>query len=161
MKQRRVVSLIDFSSIGIKYDDNNNDWVLSVSYKLSSDDYSYIHQSSIGSTAALALDFAVYPILGDLSYKVGAGSLTKITHTSSQRDYGWLSTFASPASTTVGRLPYSILTAALHTAAAAADSAITSFCRARLDNATVDLYDEYESSPYYDSVDNPSGPKLS
>ena len=84
--QRRVVSLIDFSSIGIKYDDNNNDWVLSVSYKLSSDDYSYIHQSSIGSTAALALDFAVYPILGDLSYKVGTGSLTKITHTSSQQD---------------------------------------------------------------------------
>ena len=56
--QRRVISLIDFSYIGIKYDDNNNDWVLSVSYKLSSDDYSYIHQSSIGSTAALALDFA-------------------------------------------------------------------------------------------------------
>ena len=59
--QRRVVSLIDFSSIGLKYDDINNVWVLSVPYKLSSDDYSYIHQSSVGSTASLALDFIVLP----------------------------------------------------------------------------------------------------
>ena len=87
--------------------------------------------------------------------------MTKITYTSSERDYGWLSTFAAPASTTVGRFPFSILTAALHSAAVTADCAITSFCRARLDNATVDLYDEYESTPYYDSVDNPNGLKLS
>ena len=127
--QRRVVSFIDFSSIGLKYDDNNNDWVLSLSYKLSSDDYSYIHQSSSGSTASLALDFAVYPILGDLSYKVGTGPLTKITYTSSERDFGWLSTFAAPASTTVGRFPFSVLTAALHSASVTADCAITSFCR--------------------------------
>lgn len=159
---RRVVSFIDFSSLGLKYDDNTDEYVLSVSYRLSSDDYSYIHQSTIGANAALALDFAVYPILGDLSYKVGAGSLTKITYTSSQPDYGWLSTFAAPAPTTLGRLPYSIITNALHTAAAAAaDCAITSFCRARLDNVTVDLYDEYDSSPYYDSVDNPHGLKIS
>ena len=48
-----------------------------------------------------------------------------------------------------------------NSSAGTADCAITSFCRARLDNITVDLYDEYASTPYYDSVDNPNGLKLS
>ena len=53
------------------------------------------------------------------------------------------------------------MTSALHATALAADVAPTSFVRARLLDKVVDLYDDYSSSPYYDSSANPFGLKIS
>ena len=99
----------------------------------------------------LGVDFAVYPVLGDISYKVDSGALTKITYTKDEPNFGWLTCFSTPTYSLPARLPYGIMTSALHATALAADVALTSFVRARLLDKVVDLYDDYSSSPYYAS----------
>ena len=156
--KRFILSRFDFSSITLTRDNDSNKWILSLSIALSDSLYNAIVSQST-TNVNLGVDFAVYPVLGDISYKVDSGALTKITYTKDEPNFGWLTCFSTPTYSLPARLPYGIMTSALHATALSADVAPTSFVRARLLDKVVDLYDDYSSSPYYDSSSNPFGLK--
>lgn len=160
---REILLKVDTSSIGYSFDDNYNEHVLTISAQLNSENYEYFLSRSDGSTIkSLYVNFFVYPLLGDLSYKTSSGSLTKVSYTENESEFGWLTTFSAITNVEPdARFPYGLINSASYSIAESSDQAPRSFVRTRTLNSVKNLIDEYDSSPYYDSVDHPDGLKVS
>ena len=104
------------------------------------------------------------PILGNLSFSTSSSGVISepISNLSAERDFGYMVAASSAADISdeiVGFVPYSAYSPADYTTLSSL--LIRSYVRILLNTQTVDLVDDYKSSPYYDSVDHPNGLKIS
>ena len=157
-----IMHKLDFSSISVIHDDLES--TVSVTLPLSSDLYDALKAKQAGSFVNVSLNFVTLPILGNLSFSTDASGVTSepISNLSAERDFGYMVTdsYATNIDSKVaGFVPYSGYNAADYNAFSSL--LIRSYARTLLNTQTVDLVDDYNSSPYYDSIVHPNGLKIS
>ena len=157
-----IMHKFDFSSIAVTHGDLTS--TVTLTMPLSSEMYDALMAKQVGGHVRVSLNFVTLPILGNLSFSTSSSGVISepISNLSAERDFGYMVAVSSAADISdeiVGFVPYSAYGPADYTTLSSL--LIRSYARTLLNTQTVDLVDDYNSSPYYDCVDHPNGLKIS
>lgn len=157
-----IMHKFDFSSIAVTHGDLESKVTLTM--PLSAEMYDALMDKQVGGHVRVSLNFVTLPIMGNLSFSTTSSGVISepISNLAAERDFGYMVAASSAAEITdeiVGFVPYAAYSPSDFNTLSS--QLIRSYVRTLLNTQTVDLVDNYNSSPYYDSVDNPNGLKIS
>lgn len=158
----KCLAKFDFSLISVEHTDYDS--VVRLSIPLTNELRDSLVSYSSGGMVQTVLNFITIPILGNRNYSgVASGAISyPLPNLSKERNFGFLvrPKFDSTIdSTSLGYFPYGSFIASTYTANSS--YLIRSYARTKTSSDSVDLVNDYASSPYYDSVVHPDGLKVS